>query len=871
MRAGRCYEQMLDSEHRGDIFVIYWNSSTYLLNPEQLHLHLKRRQIPAVEPHEAAVACPSTYLPIAKHGPADESMFEVHAFEGDEDLTDFKTEYHPRSKCLTLFQTSDEFHVHNTSKPPPNPTPWCPFRCKGDFEFAEIVLEASLNKRQVESLLDLISCVAKGEAEVTFVNEPELWKLCDWAAEELTPNGVQFERFYDEPWTADSWWDIQNVVAFVFILYADKSKLSSFGTVKGYPVIMCCANLPAHIRNGNDIGGGTVVGWLPIVPEDAEEDGKLSYMTLKHVVWHESFFKLLEEVIQHARSGYVHACHDKIERTLFPLILILSADYEEQCMMSLIHGHLAKCPCPVCLVPLDELHNLATSSVPQSQEQAEAAFKAWEESRTKGEEILKKLGLRPIQNIFWFIPFSDPHLALSFNRLHSLHLGIWGKHIFGEIKKILEYLGRAAETMVEKYVAAFPLWWQLTHFSTVINITFNNGNKMRDLAKQVFYSLLNVFKKQSVPEGCALLRMLQIYLELDSLIRLNVHMERTISMIESELLKFNEALKEYIALAEKSEIPGLKMDWDFPKVHLWTHAVHDIRSKGVARNYSTRPNESMHSALREAYNHCTNGRDVVSQILRVDQHMFAMKLIRQSFNSQDTDNEDSAPDLEDETLDDQPWTLSSQCKPAPMQSFETSNSTNTTFSGLRKKFAEFLNASARGSGHQNISYIRIPPGTSEHQLHQNPSYITEYRYLKMNYGSTVDWRETTDHLQCNLQFYGKPCYDCALIQQMETTVTFICFILIFTCCIPELDGTFEFALVQPFTRRTGASRHLDRDLNLIRLKTDPQSPSIFIPIASIVRGAVLAPNPENADEFLMLSYLDDDMFLRLKDATISGT
>ena len=54
------------------------------------------------------------------------------------------------------------------------------------------------------------------------------------------------------------------------------------------------------------------------------------------------------------------------------------------------------------------------------------------------------------QNIFWFIPFSDPHLALSFDRLHSLHLGLWVKHIFEEIKKILKYLGRAAETMVEK-------------------------------------------------------------------------------------------------------------------------------------------------------------------------------------------------------------------------------------------------------------------------------------------------------------------------------------------------------------------------------------------------------------------------------------
>lgn len=49
------------------------------------------------------------------------------------------------------------------------------------------------------------------------------------------------------------------------IFYADKSKLSSFGTQQGYPVIARCANLPADIRNGRGVGGGRIVGLLPIV------------------------------------------------------------------------------------------------------------------------------------------------------------------------------------------------------------------------------------------------------------------------------------------------------------------------------------------------------------------------------------------------------------------------------------------------------------------------------------------------------------------------------------------------------------------------------------------------------------------------------
>lgn len=51
-----------------------------------------------------------------------------------------------------------------------------------------------------------------------------------------------------------------------FILYSDKTKLSTFGSAKAYPIVARLANLPVEIRNSNNtMGGGQVVGWLPIV------------------------------------------------------------------------------------------------------------------------------------------------------------------------------------------------------------------------------------------------------------------------------------------------------------------------------------------------------------------------------------------------------------------------------------------------------------------------------------------------------------------------------------------------------------------------------------------------------------------------------
>ena len=48
-------------------------------------------------------------------------------------------------------------------------------------------------------------------------------------------------------------------------LYADKTRLSSFGTEQGYPVMARIVNLLVEIRNSSGIGSAWVVGWLPLV------------------------------------------------------------------------------------------------------------------------------------------------------------------------------------------------------------------------------------------------------------------------------------------------------------------------------------------------------------------------------------------------------------------------------------------------------------------------------------------------------------------------------------------------------------------------------------------------------------------------------
>lgn len=66
------------------------------------------------------------------------------------------------------------------------------------------------------------------------------------------------------------------------------------------------------------------------MPEDEAEKGKKEYVDFKRIIWHNSFFKLLETIAPHSKTGHWVKCGDKVDRHLFPIVLIFSADYEDQ-------------------------------------------------------------------------------------------------------------------------------------------------------------------------------------------------------------------------------------------------------------------------------------------------------------------------------------------------------------------------------------------------------------------------------------------------------------------------------------------------------------------------------------------------------------
>jgi len=63
------------------------------------------------------------------------------------------------------------------------------------------------------------------------------------------------------------------------------------------------------------------------------------------------------------------------------------------------------------------------------------------------------------------------------------------------------------------------------------------------ILKQTLYACLTILTARTSPEGYQLLYVISMYLQLDSLIGLDVHTEGTLAAIKVELLIFDTKLK----------------------------------------------------------------------------------------------------------------------------------------------------------------------------------------------------------------------------------------------------------------------------------------------------------------------------------------
>ncbi|KAH9029162.1 hypothetical protein EDB85DRAFT_2147471 [Lactarius pseudohatsudake] len=839
---------------------------------------------------------------------SDSDIADLYDYDVPEAVTTRKirTEYHPNSRKSTkTHSVGDPSHNPSSSAHQSRPEPWSPFfRTREDFVLSEILLESGLSNNLSEKLLELFRLCKTGKGEVTVERVAEFQTAWEHASLKLTPfelstvsvpykskklefdvhyrplwdwakdliqssqlakhfhwdaerifrcTGDESVRVFNEPWSGDAFWDAQipqggNPLA--FILYADKTKLSSFGTTQGYPVVARCANLPTTIRNGNGFGSGRVVGWLPIVKEDPMERKKPAFVNFKRAVWHESFFMIIQSIVTHSKTGCWLECGDGVKRWLFPIVLILSADYEEQCVMSLTRGTKANSPCPICLVKKDELVDLTkTWPLRTAAHAQELVQQARGHRRVKDREaLLSAYGLRNVNNVFWTLSHTDPHRALSFDRLHSNNSGIFGYHLWGAFKALIARYSREEEAKVDAQCRAVPRWSGLYHFHEVMNVSFTDGTKHEDLSKILIFAAHNIIEQSDVG-GWLLIRALRSFTIVDLYLAFEEHTQLTIAAGRRELAKFGDLMQKYIAEELRTQKEdSVTKSWDFPKMHALVHSFDDIEMKGATRNYNTKPNEKLHGHIKKAYARRTNFKDVAPQILKIEHAKFVSLLIRTEI--------DEIDEIASETTDDEGVVRSSKVFIDGHIALRSRQQPATVFShgdSFRRRLSTWLTTELAAINDQLPCTINFGP----------TDRITEYRSIKVVYESKVDQKQYIDLLYCNPSFHSGERRDCVIVHAVPGPF-FARLLLIFTVSIA--DDSYSVCLVQPLDAPVVPQRVKDRVLGLHRVRARLNKTE-FIFARTIICGAPLIGDFDKAGDFYVMDVVDHtgDLFLRCNE------
>ncbi|KAK7037155.1 hypothetical protein R3P38DRAFT_2517066 [Favolaschia claudopus] len=253
-----------------------------------------------------------------------------------------------------------------------------------------------------------------------------------------------------------------------------------------------------------------------------------------------------------------------------------------------------------------------------------------------------------------------------------------------------------------------------------MNTSFNDGSKQEDIAKQMLFVAYRVLVDEA---GVLLLQGLRSYLEFCTSFVAEVHTDETISEGHREVEIFDTVMKKYIAACK--DTPYEDKSWSFPKFHARQHAFDDIKNKGAARNFGTKPSESMHKAIRDTYHQMTNFKDVTPQIVKHDHRRAVATFVREQIDAIDAElKEQEDPD------DVEPTILSnvdvgSKLKQLSFSALEQQMTEDDAFQRFRIKFGDFISTFLPAFGLLPFSQVRgavKPTYQSNNQVHNRDTF-----------------------------------------------------------------------------------------------------------------------------------------------------
>ncbi|KAK0207409.1 hypothetical protein IW262DRAFT_1469507 [Armillaria fumosa] len=759
---------------------------------------------------------------------------------------------------------------------------------RDDFELAEWILESGINQGDIDTLLTMMT--KRGGQVPSFRNHRELidmWKKAthlhtsfesmtftvplkgedyeftvyhrglwswtldilqdpllapylNWDAQRLFKvDGSTSQRFYTEPHTGNIFWEIQTALPtdgkpICYIIYADKTWLSSFGTVQGYPVIVRLGNLPSHIRNGQGVGGGHVIGWLPIVKEEAKHKNKSYYADFKRAVWHKAFEFILSPIKDKSKFGAWVRVAGGTETTpchlyLFPTIMILSANYEEQCMMALTQGCNTKFPCNEIK---DRILKLGPSYSQEVDELLEA-FPSWKD-------------LYHFKQGFMNVTFTNgrKYEALSKQLIFIVHA------IFMAANDHVGYI----------LLRALRVYMELDVYAS---LTLHTSDSLRDGRARIpiLASLIEEYEKA-------------VHDKDEATRQAAINADKTPKEKKVKSWNFPKA-HSHQHLFDNIEAKGVTLNYNTKP----NESMHGSFKESYQRHTNFKNVDEQILRVDNWYNAMAYIRQQVNHHDDIE---------KESQDNQVADGETGAEDKDELVLasrsanSDADYTAAASLHGSrgkgggklSMAEVEAKAVDNSDFREFRKHLSTHMKKHFESHPEELPSDNGIP---AEFAGFECQDQISSYGMVKVNYSSVIDWCFTTDILRCSPNFHNHPRYDFVLLKTNQGPM-FAQLVLIFEFVVHGM--TYPLMLVRPFSEAVGPITQKDRDLGFYQVRTEMKSNPLIVSIYSVIRGTLLIEDVTTSrtnnqggrpvKDYLVVDMIDADMFLRMQKLSYVG-
>jgi len=442
---------------------------------------------------------------------------------------------------------------------------------------------------------DIIECVRM------IWRNPNLSDKMVFRPQRVFNNSGKESRLYNEMWTGDWWWQIQDQLPIgatvaPLIVASDKTMLTQYrGGKSAYPVYLTIGNLPKRVRRQGSEHSVVLLAYLSTTKLAESNLTKAQWRTHMHRLFHEAMYKIFEPLRAIGRVGVEMASADGTIRSVHPILAVYPADYPEQCLVCLAKQG----SCPVCCRDKDSLAEAGTSAARTPQQTLDIIRNAlYDRSRTSFEALCKVALVDGfVVTPFWEgLPFTNIYSAIVPDPLHQLHQGIF-KHVLEWSQAII------GTSELDERLKRLPLSYGVRYFekgwSSMSQIT---GPERKDM-ERIF---LGVLSSTSAPKS--VIRAVAALLDFIYTAQHTSHNTESLKELGNALTRWHANKAGFIAA-------GVRNDFDIPKFHMMEHYISSIKLFGTTDNYSTELFERLHIEYAKNAWAASNQRDALRQMI----------------------------------------------------------------------------------------------------------------------------------------------------------------------------------------------------------------------------------------------------------------